>query len=101
MAIKVLPDVPRATALCSSTKATTCATAKAKRYRAIRDYIEKNDSKCILLSATPYNKTYLDLSSQLRLFIQEDQDLGVRPERLLRELGETEFDRRPGGSSRR
>ncbi len=65
-----------------------------KTYRAIRDYIDKNDSKCILLSATPYNKTYLDLSSQLRLFLSEEQDLGVRPEKLLRELGETEFVRR-------
>src|SRR6266702_2313642 len=27
-----------------------------KRYKAIKDYIEKNESKCILLSATPYNK---------------------------------------------
>jgi len=65
-----------------------------KRYRAIQEYIQENESKCILLSATPYNKTYLDLSSQLRLFISEDKDLGVRPERLLRELGETEFIRR-------
>ena len=64
------------------------------RYRAIRDYIETNDSKCILLTATPYNKTYLDLSNQLRLFVEEDQDLGVRPERLLKDLGETEFIRR-------
>ena len=39
------------------------------RYRAILEYIRKNESKTILLSATPYNKTYLDLSSQLRLFI--------------------------------
>jgi len=62
-----------------------------KRYRAIQEYIRENDSKCILLSATPYNKTYEDLSSQLRLFVPEDQDLGIRPERLLRELGETEF----------
>jgi superfamily II DNA or RNA helicase len=63
------------------------------RYHAIRDYIEKNESKCILLSATPYNKTYLDLSSQLRLFLEEDKDLGIRPERLLAEMGETEFTR--------
>ena len=35
-----------------------------------------NESKCILLSATPYNKTYLDLSSQLRIFVDEAQDLG-------------------------
>ena len=65
-----------------------------KRYRAIQEYIQENESKCILLSATPYNKTYLDLSSQLRLFVPEDKDLGVRPEKLLREMGETEFIRR-------
>lgn len=44
-----------------------------KRYRAIVDYIDKNDSKCILLSATPYNKTYLDLGAQLA-----DIDFNVR-----------------------
>ena len=65
-----------------------------KRYRAIWEYIQKNDSKVILLSATPYNKTYLDLSSQLRLFIEENEDIGIRPEKLLKELGETEFIRR-------
>jgi superfamily II DNA or RNA helicase len=65
-----------------------------KRYRAIQEYIQENESKCILLSATPYNKTYLDLSSQLRLFVPEDADLGIRPERLLKEVGETEFLRR-------
>jgi superfamily II DNA or RNA helicase len=65
-----------------------------KRYRALHEYIRENDSKCILLSATPYNKTFLDLSSQLRLFVPEDEDLGIRPERLLREIGETEFIRR-------
>jgi superfamily II DNA or RNA helicase len=64
-----------------------------KRYRAIQEYITENDSKCILLSATPYNKTYLDLSSQLRLFVAEDADLGIRPERLLQQMGETEFVR--------
>ncbi|MBI3989588.1 MAG: NgoFVII family restriction endonuclease [candidate division NC10 bacterium] len=65
-----------------------------KRYRAIQEYVKENESKCILLSATPYNKTYLDLSNQLRLFVPEDKDLGIRPERLLRDLGETEFIRR-------
>ncbi|HWO43128.1 MAG TPA: helicase-related protein [Candidatus Eisenbacteria bacterium] len=65
-----------------------------KRYRAIQEYIKANESKCILLTATPYNKTYLDLSNQLRLFVPEDKDLGIRPERQLRELGETEFIRR-------
>ncbi len=58
-----------------------------KRYRAITEYIATNESKCILLSATPYNKSYLDLSAQLRLFVPEDQDLGLRPEALINELG--------------
>lgn len=65
-----------------------------KRYRALLEYIQSNDSNVILLSATPYNKTYLDLSNQLRLFIDESKDIGIRPEKLLRELGETEFIRR-------
>ena len=58
-----------------------------KRYRAIQEYIAANESFCILLSATPYNKTYLDLSAQLRLFVPEDKDLGIRPEALLSKLG--------------
>ena len=58
-----------------------------KRYRAIQEYIEKNDSKVILLSATPYNKTYLDLSNQLRLFVDENADLRIRPEQHIKKLG--------------
>jgi superfamily II DNA or RNA helicase len=65
-----------------------------QRYRAIAEYIAANDSRVILLSATPYNKSYLDLSNQLRLFLSENRDIGIRPERLIRELGETEFIRR-------
>ena len=65
-----------------------------KRYRAIQEYIRENESKCILLSATPYNKTYQDLSNQIRLFVSDNEDLGIRPDRLLREIGETEFIRR-------
>ena len=58
-----------------------------KRYRAIHEYIQLNDSKVILLSATPYNKTYTDLSNQLRLFISEDIDLGIGPERFIEHIG--------------
>ena len=66
-----------------------------KRYGAIQEYIQENESKVILLSATPYNKTYLDLSSQLRLFVGENEDLGIRPEQLIRRLGgEAEFTRK-------
>jgi len=71
-----------------------------KRYRAIQEYIRENESKVVLLSATPYNKTYLDLSNQLRLFIPEDMDIGLRPENLLRDIGETEFIKRHQRSPR-
>ncbi|MEN8615198.1 helicase-related protein [Dehalogenimonas sp. THU2] len=64
-----------------------------RRYRAISEYVQENESKCILLTATPYNKTYLDLSAQLRLFLAEDKDIGIRPERAIKEIGDTEFIR--------
>ena len=65
-----------------------------KRYRAIQEYINENESRVILLTATPYNKTYLDLSNQLRLFVPEDRELGIRPEILIREIGKDEFMRK-------
>lgn len=71
-----------------------------KRYRVIRDYVQRNDARCILLTATPYNKTYLDLSNQLRLFLDDQVDLGIRPEALLREIDEVEFSRRHDASPR-
>ena len=62
-----------------------------QRYRAVHDYISTNESRCILLSATPYNKSYLDLSAQLRLFIGEEVVLGIRPEQYLKTVGEAQF----------
>lgn len=61
------------------------------RYAAIRDYIERNEPRCLLVTATPYNKAYLDLSNQLRLFVDERRDLGVRPERYFEEYDEADF----------
>ncbi|MFI3189807.1 NgoFVII family restriction endonuclease [Crenothrix sp. D3] len=58
-----------------------------KIYKAIYDYIKRNNSKVILLSATPYNKSYADLSGQLALFIDEHEDLGISPERYMQEIG--------------
>ena len=57
------------------------------RYRNIRDLIQKQDCKVLLLTATPYNKQYKDLSSQLRLFVDDDTDLGIRPEAYIRSIG--------------
>jgi superfamily II DNA or RNA helicase len=55
-----------------------------KRWAVIRDYIARNASRCILLSATPYNKEYSDLANQLRLFLNPEDTVRIRPEAYLR-----------------
>jgi superfamily II DNA or RNA helicase len=55
-----------------------------RRWAVIRDYIQRNASKVILLSATPYNKAYLDLANQLRLFLEPEDVVGIRPEEYIR-----------------
>lgn len=61
--------------------------AKGTRYRNIKALIDRQDSNVLLLTATPYNKDFSDLANQLRLFIDDDQDLGMRPEAYIRRLG--------------
>lgn len=58
-----------------------------KRYEAIWNYLRRHTPmpKVLLLSATPYNKHFEDLSAQLKLFLDENEDLGVRPEAFLGE----------------
>ncbi len=58
-----------------------------RRYHNIKDLIQRQDSKVLLLTATPYNKDFSDLGAQLRLFLSEDVDLGIRPEEYIRSLG--------------
>lgn len=62
------------------------------RYAAVRDFIAAQGNKVLLLTATPYNKDYLDLAAQLRLFLDPALDLGIRPESQIRaEGGEQAF----------
>jgi len=66
-----------------------------KRYKAILEYIEQNEPRVILLTATPYNKQYQDLSNQIRLFKDEKDILPARPEQFLqawRQKGKNEAD---------
>ncbi|MDN5936672.1 MAG: SNF2-related protein, partial [Nitrosospira sp.] len=65
------------------------------RYKAISDYIKQCDARVILLTATPYNKTLTDLSAQLRLFVEERTNIGVRPEHFMRKKDMTvaQFER--------
>ena len=52
-------------------------------YKALREYIERNASKVLLLTATPYNVGFDDVAAQLGLWIGEDDDLGVEPSEAL------------------
>jgi superfamily II DNA or RNA helicase len=62
-----------------------------RRYRALLEYLRACQARVILLSATPYNKQYADLSNQLRLFLPEDKVLPCRPTRLIeRDFGGSE-----------
>ncbi len=54
-----------------------------RQWQAVREYIERNDPRVVLLTATPYNKAFTDAAGQLRLWLAEDVDLAVRPERLI------------------
>ena len=66
-----------------------------RRYKAVADYIRQCDAKVILLTATPYNKDKTDLSAQLRLFIEDRANIGIRPEHFMRKKGldDTQFQR--------
>ncbi len=93
--IQELPNVPARFRLVLIDESHNLRTKEGKRYQAIKDYIEQSGSRCILLTATPYNKTYLDLSAQLQLFLRPDADLGIKPEAYIRSIGgEMQFRRR-------
>jgi superfamily II DNA or RNA helicase len=89
-AVKELPDLKRYR-LVILDESHNLRNRDGSRYRAIHEYISKNECRCILLSATPYNKAFTDLGAQLRLFVEENQDLGVRPDRYIKQLGEVQF----------
>ncbi|UZQ55790.1 phospholipase D-like domain-containing protein [Trichothermofontia sichuanensis B231] len=93
--IQELPNIPARFRLVLIDESHNLRNKEGKRYQAIKDYIEQSGSRCILLTATPYNKTYLDLSAQLQLFLRPDADLGIKPEAYIRSLGgEMQFRRK-------
>ncbi len=50
-----------------------------KASEAIQDYIRRNGSKVLLLTATPYNLAFADVANQIGLYIDDDVDLGIQP----------------------
>lgn len=68
-----------------------------KAWDAIHEYVEANESKVVLLTATMFNAHHRDIGGQLGLKIGDDEPLGVRPERLIAEIGPIELARKTGG----
>jgi superfamily II DNA or RNA helicase len=85
--IKELPNLPRYRLIVLD-ESHNLRNREGRRYRAIREYVERNESRVLLLTATPYNKQFADISNQLRVFLDEDQDLHVRPERFFQRWAE-------------
>ena len=70
---------------------------KRRDHGVLQNYIAANDSRTLLLTATPYNKQFSDLAAQLSLFIRPDTDLGIRPERAIADVGAANFELLCGG----
>lgn len=91
MVHKTLPDARRYR-LVIIDEAHNLRSDKRRDHGILQSYIADNDSRALLLTATPYNKELSDLASQLSLFIRPDADLGLRPERAIAEAGEANFE---------
>ena len=67
--------------------------SEGRRYSRIKDLLDmQSECKVLLLTATPYNKDYSDIANQLKLFVDPEKDIGIRPEAYIGFLGdETEF----------
>ena len=92
MAAPLDPDKARYYKLIIVDESHNLRNSSGSRYQKIQALIQKQNSSVLLLTATPYNMDFRDLSNQLKLFIEEDQDLGIRPEMYIKFLGgEREF----------
>lgn len=71
---------------------------KSKSWEAVRDYIERGNSRVVLMTATMFNAYHHDISGQLGLKLSTDESLGVRPEKLIESLGELDVAKKTNGS---
>lgn len=97
MAQKELPDMPPYRLIIVD-ESHNLRHRKRKAWVALREYIERSDSRVLLLTATMLNARHTDIGGQLALKLDEDEPLGIRPENLLDDLGAFEVARRTGGS---
>ena len=67
-------------------------------WRAIKEYVTRNESRVLLLTATPFNLSFSDVKAQLSLYLDEDADLGITPEAALKKYVQ-KFDKLEGNLS--
>lgn len=78
MADKILPELKRFhLVICDESHNLRNNSTKAAE--AIQDYVRRNGSKVLLLTATPYNLAFTDVANQIGLYIDDDEDLGIQP----------------------
>lgn len=78
MADKKLPELKRFhLVICDESHNLRNNTTQASE--AIKDYVRRNGSKVLLLTATPYNLAFADVANQIGLYIEDDDDLGIQP----------------------
>ncbi|PPI25288.1 NgoFVII family restriction endonuclease [Rathayibacter sp. AY1B1] len=82
MAHKLLPDL-KLFKLVICDESHNLRNESTRAYEAVRSYVRRNNSKVLLLTATPYNLAFTDVANQLALYIEEDEDLGIVPSAAL------------------
>ena len=83
MADKVLPELKRFNLIICD-ESHNLRNNSTIAYDAIHQYIRANNSKVLLLTATPYNLAFTDVANQIGLYIDEDDDLGIVPAEAMR-----------------
>ena len=59
-----------------------------KGWEAVNEFVQTWNSDVVLLTATMFNADHFDISGQLKIKLPSDLDLGIRPEELIKHLGE-------------
>jgi superfamily II DNA or RNA helicase len=78
MVTRILPDLRRYRFVIVDESHTMRSDSR-QDYIQLKDYIQRNDSKVLLLTATPFNIRFKDVANQLGLFLDDDADLGLQP----------------------
>ena len=87
MAAAELPDLARfQLVICDESH--NLRNENTKVWRAIKEYVTRNESRVLLLTATPFNLSFSDVKAQLALYLDEDADLGIIPEAGLKEYSD-------------